>query len=57
MSDHLYKVVFRYFGALKTEEAWAFSAHDAVTAIRGAYWVFDNEGDEVFEVVSVEVIK
>jgi len=57
MSEHLYRVTFRYLGQLKTEDAWAFSAHAAVMALRGAYWVFDNEGDEVFEVVSVEVIK
>lgn len=57
MNEHLYRVAFRYYGQPKTEEAWAFSGYDAVKALKGAYWVFDDEGDEVFEVVSVEVLK
>lgn len=56
MTEHLYKVTFKYYGEVKTEEAWAFSGHDAIIALKGDYWLFGSEGSEVFEVVSVEVL-
>lgn len=51
MNDKLYKVTFIYEGITKTEEAWAFSDHDAIVAIAHAYWC----DPFYFDVLSVEV--